>query len=140
MTKDKALTLEALKYAASKGDGRIVREMKIAPFVIKDETPEPPQYSFKAHWTDDKRIGVVACVTKPDGGVHLMQTIIDLPPEQAQRPWVGLTNEEIKATFSQLYCDMNQMKLATEDQPQKETVGFLFARALEAKLKEKNHG
>ena len=43
---------------------------------------EPPQYSFKAHWTDDKRIGVVACVTRPDGGVHLMQTIIDLPPEQ----------------------------------------------------------
>ena len=82
MTKDEALTLEALKYAASKGDGRIVREMKIAPFVIKDETPEPPQYSFKAHWTDDKRIGVVACVTRPDGGVHLLQTIIDPPSEQ----------------------------------------------------------
>ena len=85
LTKDEALTLEALKYAASKGDGRIVREMKIAPFVIKDETPEPPQYSFKAHWTDDKRIGVVACVTRPDGGVHLMQTIIDLPPAQPEQ-------------------------------------------------------
>ena len=35
MTKDEALTLEALKYAASKGYGRIVREMKIAPFTIK---------------------------------------------------------------------------------------------------------
>jgi hypothetical protein len=37
MTKDEALTLEALKYAASKGYGRIVREMKIAPFTIKCE-------------------------------------------------------------------------------------------------------
>ena len=43
---------------------------------------EPPQYSLKAHWTDDKRIGVVACVTRPDGGVHLLQTIIDPPSEQ----------------------------------------------------------
>lgn len=45
---------------------------------------EPPQYSLKAHWTDDKRIGVVACVVRPDGGVHLMQTIID-PPLPVQR-------------------------------------------------------
>ena len=37
MTKDEALTLEALKYAASKGYGRIVREMKIAPFIIKSD-------------------------------------------------------------------------------------------------------
>jgi hypothetical protein len=47
---------------------------------------EPPQYSLKAHWTDDKRIGVVACVTRPDGGVHLIQTIID-PPPPVQEPW-----------------------------------------------------
>ena len=130
MTKDEALTLEALKYAASKGDGRIVREMKIAPFVIKDETPEPPQYSFKAHWTDDKRIGVVACVTRPDGGVHLLQTIIDLPPEQ--RPWVGLTEEEIMVIGD---------KVANE-----KLVGLVsnfrgrLARAIEQTLKEKNHG
>ena len=56
-----------------------------------------------------------------------------------QRPWVGLTEEEIKTTWSQLYCDLNQMKLASDDQPQKETTIFLFARAIEAKLKELNH-
>ena len=55
---------------------------------------EPPQYSLKAHWTDDKRIGVVACVTRPDGGVHLMQTIIDPPPPVQRKP---LTDEEIDA-------------------------------------------
>ena len=58
--------------------------------------------------------------------------------EYAKRPWQGLTDEEIKTTWSQLYCDMNQMKFAPEDRPQKETVGFLFARALEAMLKKKN--
>ena len=52
--------------------------------------------------------------------------------------WVGLTEEEIKTTWSQLYCDVNNMKFAPEDRPQKETVGFLFARAIEAKLKERN--
>jgi len=34
MTKDEALTLEALKYAASLGEGRLVREMNISPFSI----------------------------------------------------------------------------------------------------------
>ena len=40
---DEALTLEALKYAASKGYGRIVRENS-APFTIKEYTaPQPAQ-------------------------------------------------------------------------------------------------
>jgi hypothetical protein len=43
MTKDEARTLEALKYAASKGYGRIVREMKIAPFTIKETLAQPAQ-------------------------------------------------------------------------------------------------
>ena len=40
MTKDEALTLEALKYAASKGYGRIVRENS-DPFTIKAALPQP---------------------------------------------------------------------------------------------------
>jgi hypothetical protein len=95
---------------------------------------EPPKYSFKAHWEKDGRIGVVGAVVRPDGGVHLLQDFIDPP----QRTWVGLTDEEIQTTLSQLYCDINQMKFAFNNRPQKETVGFLFAKALEAKLKEKN--
>jgi hypothetical protein len=39
----------------------------------------PPKYSFKAHWEKDGRIGVVACIERPDGGVHLMSEILDLP-------------------------------------------------------------
>jgi len=55
-----------------------------------------------------------------------------------QRKWVGLTDEEIETTWSQLWRDINQMKLASDDRPQKETIIFLFARAMLAKLKDKN--
>tara|TARA_R110000868_G_scaffold16017_1_gene72401 strand:+ start:810 stop:1418 length:609 start_codon:yes stop_codon:yes gene_type:complete len=84
MTEDEALTLEALKYAASKGYGRIVRENS-APFTIKEALaqPEPPKYSFKAHWEKDGRIGIVGAVVRPDGGVHLLQDFID-PPQRKE--------------------------------------------------------
>jgi hypothetical protein len=51
----------------------------MAEFEIQSEQ-EPPKYSFKAYWETDGRIGVVACVDRPDGGVHLMSEILDLPP------------------------------------------------------------
>lgn len=62
---------------------------------------------------------------------------IEAQPAQ-ERPWVGLTEEEIKAHWSQLWHDINQMKFASNDAPQKETVIFIFAKAIETKLKEKN--
>ena len=55
-----------------------------------------------------------------------------------KKPWQGLTDEGIEATWSQLWKNINQMKVASEDRPQQETVRRLFARALETKLKEKN--
>ena len=72
--------------------------------------------------------------------LHRLKNALEMANKglDAQRQWVGLTDEDIEATWSQLYCDMNQMKFAPEDRPQKETVGFLFARALETKLKGKN--
>jgi len=42
MTKDEALTLEALKYAASMGHGGMVKEM-FAPFTIKSTLAQPAQ-------------------------------------------------------------------------------------------------
>ena len=55
----------------------------------------------------------------------------------AQEPvaWVGLTDEEIKAHWLQLWHDINQIKFAPNAALQKETVIFLFAKALEATLK-----
>ena len=58
---------------------------------------EPPKYSFKAHWEKDGRIGVVAAIVRSDGGVHILEDIIDMP----QRTWVDLTDEEIDALHMQ---------------------------------------
>jgi hypothetical protein len=46
--------------------------------------------------------------------------------EDAQRQWVGLTDEEAKKAFAEHNCDIS-----------KDLAGIL-ARAIEAKLKEKN--
>jgi hypothetical protein len=43
---------------------------------------EFPKHSFRAFWTDDGRIGVVAVVYRQDGGVHLMQDTIDPPKDK----------------------------------------------------------
>lgn len=43
---------------------------------------EFPKHSFKAFWTDDGRIGVLAVVYRQDGGVHMMQDIIDPPKDE----------------------------------------------------------
>jgi hypothetical protein len=47
---------------------------------------EPPQYSFKAYWAEDGRIGVVGCIIRPDGNPHILEEFID-PPQPAQEPW-----------------------------------------------------
>ena len=59
--------------------------------------------------------------------------------EAAQQPrqWVGLTEEEIKATWSQLWYDLNHGKLSTPDNEVRNNV-VMFGQALEAKLKERN--
>ena len=56
----------------------------------------------------------------------------------AQRPWVDLTDEEIKATWSQLWYDLNHGKLSAPDAAVRSNV-VVFGEALEAKLKERNH-
>jgi len=64
MTKDEALTLDALKYAASRGDGRIVQEMKIAPFTIKKALaqPEPEMLiiAYQSGYYDGKKAALAA--------------------------------------------------------------------------------
>ena len=46
---------------------------------------EFPRHSFKAFWTDDGRIGVVAVVQRNDGGIHMMQDIINPPLTDQER-------------------------------------------------------
>ena len=56
---------------------------------------------------------------------------------QKQREWVGLTDEEVKTAWSQLWYDLNNGKFAASDDPSRHTT-VMFARAIEAKLKEMN--
>jgi hypothetical protein len=43
---------------------------------------EFPKHLFKAYWTEDGRIGVVAVVERTDGGFHIMQDTIIVPPKE----------------------------------------------------------
>ena len=79
MTNDEALTLEALKYAASMGHGRMAREMKIAPFTIKEAQAQPVQEPVACKHQQQCLNGLQCLCTTP-----------------AQRPWVGLTDDEIE--------------------------------------------
>lgn len=61
--------------------------MKNITITIKEnEVGKPPfefpSYGMKAFWTEDGKIGVVAVVYRSDGGIHLMQDIIDPPKEK----------------------------------------------------------
>ena len=54
-----------------------------------------------------------------------------------QREWQGLTDEEVKAAWSQLWYDLGNGKFAASDDPARHTT-IMFAKEIEAKLKEKN--
>jgi len=126
----------------------------------KAAAQEPTKYSFKAHWEEDGCIGVVAAIERLDGGVHLLKDIIDAPQEPIgyavptfdfdnsvikkvhysgtvplytappQRPWVGLTEEEI-AEFD-TWHDNREEEVGWV--PPSEVVAYI-----DAKLKEKNN-
>lgn len=102
------------------------------PFVVKHYIGER-RPSIKGNGFDGLEVG--ANREDAEEFVAWVNAHIIAPP---QRQWVGLTDVEIKSTWSQLWCDINKMKLAADDRPQKETVEFIFAKAYEAKLKEKN--
>jgi hypothetical protein len=128
MTKDEALNLaqkELIFYRdfANCQDWRDESQVVITAIkeILSHPEQEPPKYSFKVHWEKDRRIGVVAAVVRPDGGIHLLQETIDPP----QREWVGLTDDE----FNELY-----------DSYVPTACYALLIEEVEAKLKEKNNG
>jgi hypothetical protein len=79
------LALEALEYWDV--HGKLHQPTEEAITAIKEalaQTQEPPKYSFKAHWEKDGRIGVVAAIVRSDGGVHILEDIIDMPQRTEQ--------------------------------------------------------
>ena len=93
MTKDEALTLEALKYAASMGYGGMVKEM-FAPFTIKGDEAlaQPAQepvafYRCKGCGHAYEQAPPTSCDCMDDGGFDRVEYFTT----PAKRPWVGLT-------------------------------------------------
>lgn len=50
-----------------------------------------PKHSFKAFWTDDGRIGVVAVVERTDGGYHIIQDTINPPLTDEERNQIDVS-------------------------------------------------
>ena len=87
MDKDEALklaldTFERMNHKDSIFAGEFDKEIIAIKAALAQPVQEPPKYSFKAYWTEDGRISAVACIERPDGGVHLMETIIEPPQEK----------------------------------------------------------
>ena len=117
MTKDEAITLEALKYAASMGH-RLIGNF--GPFTIKSTLAQPAQEpdlckegACSCCWTEpaqeptssDYALGYAegfndACKKPAQEPVAWEQFYPDIGKPQLaqppQRPWVGLTDEEIE--------------------------------------------
>jgi hypothetical protein len=137
MTKDKALrlALEALEVANSCVDGYYIPkgkahlpEIELAITAIKEALAQPePNYKKALEVWLDKTEWVQETVKPHELGMHradvLKQRIQEASP---QRTWVGLTDEEIKR-IGKLDLDSNYFGL-----------WYDFAKAIEAKLKEKN--
>jgi len=70
---------------------------------------------------------------------HIYRQALYTTPPAAQRPWVGLTEDEIKIAWAQLWYDLNHGKLSAPDAEVRNNV-VVFGQALEAMLKEKNNG
>jgi hypothetical protein len=124
---DEALTLEALKYAASRGYGHIVQENS-APFTIKAALTQPAQEPAETLENLEQEIYEN---TREFVSHNVMEWMLKryytAPP---QRPWVGLTDEEIG----------KQTILAGFNPEWKIEIGMVFSivRNLEAKLRSKN--
>lgn len=83
---------------------------------------------------DEKELTRRVMALYPTMPVRATEEPICAPP---QREWQGLTDEEIKNAWSQLWYDLNNGKYAASDDPLRHTT-VMFAREIEAKLKEKN--
>ena len=109
------------------------------------EAQEPPKYSFKAHWEKDGRIGVVGAVVRPDGGVHLLQDIID-PPQSTERP---VDCERCNRLEEQAYDLVGELRVANiklSMRPPRTWVGLtkqqqldIFAQSIAKKRSEHEH-
>ena len=118
MTKDEALQM-CLEYIETNA-----HERRCVRWAIKDALAEPEQepVSWGVDWSKDGDIPCVSIIKRlPDGGMEAVAVEYGPP----QRPWVGLTNNELQPIADEYRILFGSW---VED----------FARAIEAKLREKN--
>ena len=145
MTKDKALdlALEALNTTESDCGSRAWDREQEAITAIKQALEQPVQepVAFEVslvEWVGNKLMATPKVTTTPPAswmetvtanlvregvGKHKARELAEHFYSLAQRPWVGLTDEEVMQTMSGDW-----------------TSQFYFARAIETKLRSKNNG
>ena len=101
MTKDDALTLEALKYAASLGHSISMLQAISAPFTIKRDKalaqPEQEPVAFSC----------LRCATPKKCAVHGCSPNTWPSESSPKRPWVGLTDEQREACTQSPFTEDN---------------------------------
>jgi hypothetical protein len=126
MTEEEARTLEAMKYAASMGYPSSMLKDMFAPFTIKRDVamaqPVHEPVGSVVRWLDGSLIH--GWFGDPPTEGTLLYTA---PPK---REWVGLTDEEMEATFIECGGKWNGDYWRIEDAD-----FHPFLRAIEAKLK-----
>jgi hypothetical protein len=115
MTKDEALQM-CLEYIETDAHERkYVRHAIKAALKAKDE---PVKVAHRHEWfrTGEMKVGQMRCISCGTWAEE----------EMPQRIWVGLTDEEAQQTFAKHNCTISTH------------LAGILARAIEAKLKEKN--
>ena len=95
--------------------------------IIKASANSLNIYSFTAEALERMIEAVKAEQTCPTCEALARTVMLDQTSHDAQRTWVGLTDEEILAVARDHYNPHQRPEIS-------------FARAIETKLKEKNHG
>jgi hypothetical protein len=99
-------------------DEALERKAENARELDLDYEPEPVKITHKHEWfrTGEMKVGQMRCISCGTWGQE----------EMPQRTWVGLTDEEAQQTFARHNCTISTH------------LAGILARAIEAKLKEKN--
>jgi hypothetical protein len=99
--------------------------LKVVPLYTTPPAAQPAPVQNRSALTLDRQMTFGGCPFCGSQSCVAGQCRSATPPA-AQRPWVGLTDEEAKKAFAEHNCDIS-----------KDLAGIL-ARAIEAKLREKN--
>jgi hypothetical protein len=131
------MNIAEIQFALDKHGFRLIDKLENGELLVREKTPqEKMKHKDGIEEEEFYRAWNAGQVSRVSDGQIMNPQIKDAP---SQRPWVGLTEDEIKGTWAQLWYDLTHGKLSTPDNEVRNNV-VMFGQALEAKLKEKNNG